>query len=141
MVMEIVAELLVAPEPKIAVRRRDIRAWPRRAAYLQRRGRHYQHRFGSRASSVNLQRGNRQLGRGPVVSPDERALVRALVTFPGRPAPMPAQEFLRRFGATDGKTLGRDLVRDAEARRDSLDIEYAMIVCFKLGLLTIWSKV
>jgi hypothetical protein len=26
--VEIVAELLVAPEPKIAVRRRDIRAWP-----------------------------------------------------------------------------------------------------------------
>jgi hypothetical protein len=73
------------------------------------------------------------VGRGPIVSPDERALVRALVTVPGRPAPMPAQEFLRRFGATDGKTLGRDLVRDAAARRDSLDLEYAMIVCFKFG--------
>ena len=67
------------------------------------------------------------------MSPDERALVRALVTVPGRPAPMPAREFLRRFGSTDGEALGRNLVRDAAVRRDPLDLEYAMIVCFKFG--------
>ena len=67
------------------------------------------------------------------MSPGERALVKALVIFPGGPAPMPKQEFLQRFGVTDGKALGRDLLRDAAARRDPADVEYAMIVCFVFG--------
>jgi hypothetical protein len=57
----------------------------------------------------------------------------SLVMVPGRPPPMSVEEFLRRFGATNGVALGLDLLRDANDRRDPLDVEMALVVCSKFG--------
>lgn len=58
----------------------------------------------------------------------------ALVVVPGR-ASMPEEEFLRAFGATDGARLGIDLLWDAARRHDATDVELALIVCLRFGLL------
>src|SRR5262245_59646105 len=57
----------------------------------------------------------------------------ALVVTPAGPPPMTPDEFLRRFGATDGVSLALDLLRDAIGRRDPVDVEWALIVCFRFG--------
>jgi hypothetical protein len=44
-------------------------------------------------------------------------------------------EFLQRFGADDGKTLGLRLLRDAVARQDDVDLEMALIVCGAFGVM------
>lgn len=67
------------------------------------------------------------------MSPEERALVMALYVLPGGRQPMSSEEFLRRFGAADGITLGLDLLRDAIERRDPLDVELALVVGFSFG--------
>jgi hypothetical protein len=67
------------------------------------------------------------------MSPGQRSLVRLLYVLPGGPPPLSQDEFLRRFGAPDGVALGLDLLRDAVERRDSLDVELALVVCFKFG--------
>jgi hypothetical protein len=66
------------------------------------------------------------------MSPEERALVMALVVLPGR-QPMPKEQFLREFGAEDGVALGLDLLQDATERRDPVDVELALVVCFRFG--------
>lgn len=66
------------------------------------------------------------------MSPEERALVRALYVLPGR-QPMSKEQFLREFSAEDGVALGRDLLRDATQRQDPLDVELALVVCFTFG--------
>jgi len=66
------------------------------------------------------------------VSPEERSLVLAFAIVPGR-EPLPAEEFLRRFGSLDGAALGLDLLRDAVDRRDPVDVELALGVCFRFG--------
>jgi HEAT repeat protein len=66
------------------------------------------------------------------VSPEERSLVMALFVVPGR-EPMSNEQFLREFGATDGVALGLDLLNDAVARRDPVDVELALVVCFRFG--------
>jgi HEAT repeat protein len=67
------------------------------------------------------------------MSPEERALVMALVVLPGGRQPMSLDEFLRQFGAADGVALGLDLLRDAIKRRDPVDVELALVVCFHFG--------
>jgi HEAT repeat protein len=73
------------------------------------------------------------LGRGAVVSPEQRSLVMALVMVPGGREPLATDEFLQHFNATDGAVLGLDLLRDAIDRHDPVDVELALVVCFKFG--------
>lgn len=65
--------------------------------------------------------------------PEQRSLVKLLYVLPGGPPPLSSDEFLRRFGAPDGVALGLDLLRDAVERRDPLDVELALVVCFRFG--------
>jgi hypothetical protein len=64
---------------------------------------------------------------------DHRRLIYSLVTVPGGPSPISHEEFLRRFGASDGSTLGLQLLRDATERKDGDGVELALIVCFAFG--------
>lgn len=66
------------------------------------------------------------------MSPEERSLVMALFVVPGR-QPMSNEQFLREFGAADGTALGLDLLREAVDRRDPVDVELALVVCFRFG--------
>jgi hypothetical protein len=66
------------------------------------------------------------------MSPEERSLVRALYVLPGR-QPMSGEQFLREFGAEDGMALGLGLLRDATERQDPVDVELALVVCFRFG--------
>ena len=62
------------------------------------------------------------------MTPEQRSEILALVLVPGGRKPAPADEFLRKFGVTDGARLGLDLLRDAVARRDPIDVvEFAEI--------------
>jgi len=70
------------------------------------------------------------------VTPEERSRVLALVVAPGGPASLSEAEFLREFGSSDGGQLGLDLLHDAVRRQDSIDVELALIVCFKFGFST-----
>lgn len=67
------------------------------------------------------------------MTPEERRLAMSLVVVPGRGPEMSPDEFLRRFGADDGREPGLALLRDAIDRRDGLDVEMALIVCATLG--------
>lgn len=67
------------------------------------------------------------------MTPLQRELVLALVVVPGRGEPLPATEFLQKFGSADGQRLGLDLLNDAVDRRDPIDVELALIVCFTFG--------
>ncbi|HET6383903.1 MAG TPA: hypothetical protein VFJ58_10970 [Armatimonadota bacterium] len=67
------------------------------------------------------------------MTPEQRSLVLALATVPVGPPPMARQEFLRRFGATDGIALGLDLLRDAMDGRDRSGVELALVVCGTFG--------
>lgn len=66
------------------------------------------------------------------MSPEERSLVMALFVVPGRQS-MSNGQFLKEFGAADGTALGLDLLRDAVDRRDPVDVELALVVCFRFG--------
>jgi HEAT repeat protein len=66
------------------------------------------------------------------VTPEERESILALAIVPGRDA-LSAEAFLKNFGATDGEALGLSLLRDAVARRDTIDVELALVVCFRFG--------
>lgn len=66
------------------------------------------------------------------MSPEERSLVMALFVLPGR-EPMSNEQFLREFGAADGAALGLDLLKDAVDQRDPVDVELALVVCFRFG--------
>lgn len=52
---------------------------------------------------------------------------------PGGRQQLTAEEFLRRSSAADGIALGLDLLRDAIDRHDAVDVELALVVCFKFG--------
>lgn len=68
------------------------------------------------------------------MTPEEQSLVMALVVVPpANQAPLSAGDFLREFGALDGVGLGLDLLRDAMARQDPVDVELALVVCFTFG--------
>jgi HEAT repeat protein len=56
----------------------------------------------------------------------------ALLLVPGR-QPMSDERFLKEFGAADGTALGLGLLRDAVDRRDPVDAELALVVCFRFG--------
>ena len=56
----------------------------------------------------------------------------ALAVVPGRTA-LSAAEFLEGFGTTDGESLGLDLLRDSIDRLDPVDVELALVVCFRFG--------
>ena len=68
------------------------------------------------------------------MTPQERSLVLELAGVPGRD-PLPKDEFLRQFGASDGMQLGLTLLRDAVQRRNAEDVEWSLIVCFSFGFL------
>ena len=67
------------------------------------------------------------------MSPEERSLVMELFVVPGGRQPLSSDEFLCRFGAADGIALGLALLRDAVERRDPVDVELALVVCFRFG--------
>ena len=67
------------------------------------------------------------------MSPEERSRVMALVVVPGGREALSSDEFLREFGAADGVALGLELLRDAVGRHDPVDVELALVVCFKFG--------
>jgi hypothetical protein len=67
------------------------------------------------------------------MSPEERSLVRALYVVPGGRQPLSSDEFLRQFGVADGIALGLGLLREAVERRDPVDVELALVVCFRFG--------
>jgi hypothetical protein len=56
----------------------------------------------------------------------------ALAVVPGRET-LSNDEFLEGFGTTDGEALGLDLLRDAAGRHDPVDVELALVVCFRFG--------
>lgn len=68
------------------------------------------------------------------MTPEEQSWVLALAVVPGGRPPLSGPEFLEKFGATDGAKLGCDLLRDAVSRRDAVDTELSLIVCFRFGL-------
>ena len=77
---------------------------------------------------------DQELAGDSAMTPDQRALVLALVTHPGQARPpMPRDKFLERFGATDGEKLGRDLLGEAVSSRDSEGVEFGLVVCFVFG--------
>ena len=53
------------------------------------------------------------------MSPEEQQLVLSLVTQPDGSRRLEPDEFLRRFGATDGRSLGLQLLQDALRRQGS----------------------
>ncbi|HEV2239235.1 MAG TPA: hypothetical protein VGR57_21445 [Ktedonobacterales bacterium] len=66
------------------------------------------------------------------MSPEQRALVIALATVPGR-QPMSKEQFLREFRTENGVVLGLVLLREATARQDPVDVALALVVCFRFG--------
>lgn len=60
-------------------------------------------------------------------------MISSLAVVPGRGRQGSLEDVLRHFGATDGRSLGLCLLRDAVERRDGLDVEMALIVCAKFG--------
>lgn len=66
------------------------------------------------------------------MSPEECSLVTTLFVVPGRQA-LSNEQFLSEFGAADGVALGLKLLRDAVDRRDPVDVELALVVCFRFG--------
>lgn len=68
-----------------------------------------------------------------MLTPEERSRVLALTVVPAGREPLSAEDFLRGFGTTDGVGLGLDLLRDAVARRDPVEVELALVVGFKFG--------
>lgn len=67
------------------------------------------------------------------VTPGQRQAIMALVIMPGRDRAGSPEQVLQRFGTDDGQALGLNLLRDAAGRRDELDLELALIVCFTFG--------
>ncbi len=67
------------------------------------------------------------------MTPEDRSLIFRLAVVPGGPPPISRQDFLEQFGAPDGVALGLQLLRDAIGRRDGVDVEYALTVCFTFG--------
>lgn len=56
----------------------------------------------------------------------------ALVVVPGRES-LSDDEFLEGFDTSDGEALGLRLLNDAVAHRESVDVELALVVCFRFG--------
>lgn len=67
------------------------------------------------------------------MKPEEERLILDLVIAPGREGPISPDDFLKRFGAEDGKALGLHLLLDAVERNNGVDVELALIVCFTFG--------
>jgi hypothetical protein len=68
------------------------------------------------------------------VTPEQRELVMSLVIGPGEVPVRDPIEVLEEFGASDGQLLSLDLLRDAANRKDSLDVEMALIVADVFGV-------
>jgi hypothetical protein len=69
-----------------------------------------------------------------MLTPQDRERILALVVVPAGRPPLSMEEFLRGFGSVDGLGLGLNLLRDAVARRDPVDVELSLIVCFRVGM-------
>jgi len=67
------------------------------------------------------------------VTLEQRQAIMALVIVPGRDRTGSPERVLQQFGTDDGQALGLNLLRDAAGRRDELDLELALIVCFTFG--------
>lgn len=68
------------------------------------------------------------------MAPEDRDAIRGLVVVPGRVRAGSPEGVLRHFGTTDGQALGLSLLADAVARRDDVDLEYALVVCSVFGI-------
>ncbi|MEV6304303.1 HEAT repeat domain-containing protein [Actinoplanes sp. NPDC051861] len=68
------------------------------------------------------------------MTPEDRQLILSLVSVPGRAAEGSKKELLDHFGASDGSTLGLELLLDASRRRDRIDVEMALIVANIFGV-------
>ena len=66
------------------------------------------------------------------MTPEERSRVLALAVVPGRQS-LSDKEFLESFDATDGIALGLSLLNSAVESQDSVDVELALVVCFRFG--------
>lgn len=67
------------------------------------------------------------------MTPEQERLVFSMVTVPGGGEPLSPGEFLRRFGAGDGRELGVTLLREAVERQIADEVELALIVCSVFG--------
>jgi hypothetical protein len=68
------------------------------------------------------------------VTPEARRLIMSMVTVPGQACEGSPEDVLRHFGATDGPSLGLNLLRDAISRQDADDLELALIVMVTFGI-------
>ncbi|TWJ07767.1 hypothetical protein LX16_4929 [Stackebrandtia albiflava] len=57
----------------------------------------------------------------------------SLVVYPGGRKPGNGEDILRHFGVEDGKSLGKELLRDAILNKDAIDVELALIVVNTFG--------
>ncbi|MEU3820305.1 HEAT repeat domain-containing protein [Streptomyces sp. NPDC030392] len=62
------------------------------------------------------------------MTPEEQELIMGLVIAPGSPPTRTIDEVLAHFGESDGGALALRLLRDAMERRDSDDVEFALVV-------------
>lgn len=67
------------------------------------------------------------------VTPEQRQSIMSMVIVPGRDRAGSPDDVLRQFEADDGQALGLDLLWDAARRRDAVDVELALVVCFAFG--------
>lgn len=67
------------------------------------------------------------------MTPEQRQSIMSMVIVPGRDRAGSPDDVLRQFEADDGQALGLDLLWDAARRRDAVDVELALVVCFAFG--------
>lgn len=67
------------------------------------------------------------------MTPEQKQVILGLMHIPNGPPTSKPEDVLRVFGATDGVTLGLELLAGAVERRDSEEVEYALLVCQTFG--------
>ncbi|MGX1274962.1 HEAT repeat domain-containing protein [Streptomyces phaeoluteigriseus] len=73
------------------------------------------------------------MGDGQAMTPEERNLVMGLVFVPAEGRTRRLDEVLAHFGESDGGALALRLLRDAMERRDTDDVQMALIVKASAG--------
>lgn len=68
------------------------------------------------------------------MTPDERDLVLGLVQVPGGPRPLTVPAFEQRLGVADGAAWALSQLQDAIRRRDSDDVELALVAAGACGV-------
>ncbi len=68
------------------------------------------------------------------MTPEQQQWALDLAVTDGETSKISPEEFLRRFGESDGQALARRLMAEAIAREDADDLELASIVVFTFGV-------